>query len=312
MDNYQRFVNSISKSSGLSVSEIEDKVKAKQDKISGLISNEGAAQIVAAELGISFEDEKLKLEDLSPGMRRVNTLGKVITLSPVRTFVRNNQESKVANLVIADETSNIKVVLWDSHHIELIETGKIIEGVVVEISNANLRDNEIHLGSFSEFKISNEVLENVKTERVLKEKNIVDLQNFDNISLRAFIVQTSELRFFNVCPECKKKVLIEGENFSCQEHGKVIPEKRALMNLTLDDGTETIRTTVFHEKLSEFGVNPQEEEAVYNQQKQDLLGKEMIFLGGIRMNKFFNNLEMVVDSFQEVNIDELLVNLEKA
>ena len=65
MENYEGFINSISKSSGLEKQEIEKRVNAKQEKISGLISTEGAAQIVAAELGINLDDEKFKIEELS-------------------------------------------------------------------------------------------------------------------------------------------------------------------------------------------------------------------------------------------------------
>jgi len=54
--------------------------------LAGLISQEGAAQIVAAELGINFDNEKLKINELLPGMRKVNVVGKVINLFPVRTF----------------------------------------------------------------------------------------------------------------------------------------------------------------------------------------------------------------------------------
>ena len=312
MDNYERLLNSIIKSSGLEKSEIERRVTAKQEKISGLISKEGAAQIVAAELGINFDDEKLKIGDLSHGMKRVNTMGKIINLFPVRTFVRNGQESKVANLVIADETSNIKVVLWDSNHISLIETKKIMEGSVVEIANANLRESEMHLGSFSELKLSKEILNDVKTERVLKEKNIIDFRNSDNINVRAFIVQASDLRFFNVCSECKRKVIIDGENFTCQSHGKVAPEKRALINVVLDDGTETIRAVLFHEKISDLGINQLDDFETVSKQKQEIIGKEMIFSGSVRLNNFSNSLEMVIDGFKEIVIDDLLVNLEKS
>tara|TARA_Y100000310_G_C20702899_1_gene831661 strand:- start:10957 stop:11895 length:939 start_codon:yes stop_codon:yes gene_type:complete len=312
MDNYERLLNSIIKSSGLEKSEIERRVTAKQEKISGLISKEGAAQIVAAELGINFDDEKLKIGDLSHGMKRVNTMGKIINLFPVRTFVRNGQESKVANLVIADETSNIKVVLWDSNHISLIETKKIMEGSVIEIANANLRESEMHLGSFSELKLSKEILNDVKTERVLKEKNIIDFRNSDNINVRAFIVQASDLRFFNVCSECKRKVIIDGENFTCQSHGKVAPEKRALINVVLDDGTETIRAVLFHEKISDLGINQLDDFETVSKQKQEIIGKEMIFSGSVRLNNFSNSLEMVIDGFKEIVIDDLLVNLEKS
>ena len=142
--NYKKLVSIISKTSGLNLEEIEEKVIAKRDRISGLISKEGAAQIIAAELGISFDNEKLKIDDLLPGMKKVNLIGKVIYISPVRTFTRKDQEGKVVNLTIADETSNIRVVLWDTNHIGLIETGEISNESVVEIINASMLDNALH------------------------------------------------------------------------------------------------------------------------------------------------------------------------
>jgi len=307
--NYEKLVEKISRSSGLDKEEIGRRVTMKQEKISGLISKEGAAQIIAAELGISLDSEKSKISELASGMKRVNVVGKVINLFPVRTFTRNGQESKVANLVMADETSNIKVVLWDMNHIELIETGKVAEGSVIEIINASVRGNEIHLGSFSELKLSDEILEDVKTEKIFKEKNIDDFEISDNVQTRAFIVQAFEPKFFNVCPDCKRKVINEGENFVCEEHEKVVPEKRALMNIVLDDGTETMRTVLFHEKLGDL-INIEGEE-FSEEKKQEILGKEMVFSGSVRMNKFFNNLEFIVEDLKEINVDDLVLSLEK-
>jgi ssDNA-binding replication factor A large subunit len=71
-------IEKISKLSNISKEEIERKIEAKRAKLSGLISREGAAQVIAAELGISFDNEKLKIEELLSGMRKVNTFGKVI------------------------------------------------------------------------------------------------------------------------------------------------------------------------------------------------------------------------------------------
>ena len=310
-ENYEKILGKIAKFAGLEKDEIERKVEAKRAKLAGLISKEGAAQVVAAELGISFDNEKLKIDELLPGMRKVNGVGKVINLFPVRTFTtKKGEEGKVANLIIADETSNIKMVLWDTNHIELIEKGKIVEGSVIEISNASMRDNEIHLGSFSEFKLSNEVLENVKTEKVVKEKKIFDFRVGDSSKVRAFIVQAFEPKFFNVCSECKKKVIPEGENFVCNEHGKVAPEKRALINIVLDDGTESIRSVIFHENISKLGITELENPERLTNQKEDLLGKEMIFSGNIRNNKFFNNSEFIIDGVEEINLDELVKELE--
>jgi ssDNA-binding replication factor A large subunit len=310
MGNYERILERIAKASGLGREEIEKKIEVKRAKLSGLISKEGAAQVIAAELGINFESEKLRIDELLPGMRNVNITGKIIRLFPVRTFVRNGRELKVTNFILADETSNIRIVLWDVNHIGLLEKKEIGEGSVVEILNGNVRGNEIHLGSFSELKLSNEILEDVKEEPVFKEKKIVDFKISDNVKTRAFVVQAFEPRFFEVCPECKKKITLQGEGFFCQEHGKVVPEKRALINLVIDDGTENIRTVLFNEPLKGLGISVDNMEK-FSEQKQELLGKEMLFSGNIRNNRFFNNLEFIVDSVQEIDVEELIGAMEK-
>lgn len=310
--NYEKLLERIARSAGLMKEDVEKIVEAKREKLSGLISKEGAAQVVASELGVSFEGEKLMIDELLPGMRNVNLVGKVINLTPVRTFkTKGGEESKVTNLWIADETSNIRAVLWDTNHIGLIEKGEVKEGSVVEISNGSMRDSELHLGSFSEFKLSKEEMDDVKTEKIVREKNIIDFKKGENTSSRAFVVQIFEPKFFNVCPECKRKVVQEGDVFSCGQHSKVIPEKRALVNLVLDDGTESIRSVIFHEKIPSLGLTDLENSDLLTQQKQNLLGKEMLFAGNVRNNAFFNTPEFIIDDVKELNLDEVIQSLEK-
>jgi ssDNA-binding replication factor A large subunit len=310
--NYERIVEKISKASGLEKEEIERKIEAKSAKLSGLISKEGAAQVIASELGISFENERLKINELLLGMRKVNTIGKVINLFPVRTFTtKKGEESKVVNFWIADETSNVKVVLWDTNHIGMIESGKIAVGTTVEISNGSMRDNELHLGSFSDIKLSAESLGEVKTEKVFKEKHIIDFKVGENTSVRAFILQLFEPRFFYVCPECSKKAVQEGESFSCAKHGKVIPEKRAVSSLVVDDGTDSIRAVLFHEALLKLGFSQLEDLSRFAEEKENFLGKEMIFTGNIRNNAFFNTSEFVVEDVREADPDAVIAELEK-
>jgi len=310
--NYDVLLKKIAKSSGVEKEELERRVEAKRAKLSGLISKEGAAQVIAAELGISFDNEVLKINELLPGMRKVNVIGKIIHLFPVRSFkTKKGDEGKVSNFIIADDTSNIKVVLWDTNHISFIENETIKKDSVVEIANATMRDNEIHLGSFSEFKLSLEKIEDVITEKIVKEKNIVDFRVSDSVKSRAFIVQTFEPRFFNVCPECKKKVVSGEEGFICVEHKKVVPEKRALINIVLDDGTESTRAVAFHEVLNKLGLTELENIEMLINQREDLLGKEMNFSGNVRMNKFFNNPEFIIDDISEVDLDGIISALEK-
>jgi ssDNA-binding replication factor A large subunit len=313
-ENYERILQRISSASGMEKEEIERRVEAKRAKLSGLISKEGAAQVIAAELGINFEGERLKINELLSGMRKVNVVGKVINLFPVRTFVRNGKENKVANFVLADETSNIKVVLWNVNHIGLIETNEIIEGKIVEISGGSMRENEIHLGSFSELKLSKENIGEVKTEKILPEKTIANFKQNDNVSMRGFVVQIFDPKFFNVCPECKKKVILEGDGteYRCSgEHGKIIPEKRALLNIVIDDGTETIRSVLFGEALKKIGLTELENLRILAEQKQEILGKEFLFFGNVRNNAYFHTLELITDDLKEVNANELLAELEK-
>ncbi len=315
-DNYERIVEKISKRSGLGKDEIEAKIKAKRSKLSGLISKEGAAQVVASELGISFEGENLKIDELLPGMRNVNVVGKVIRISPVRTFkTKNGEESKVVNLWIADDSSNVRSVLWDTNHVSLVEKGEIKEGVVVEINNGAMRDNEIHLGNFSDIKVSDETFkeDELVTEKVFHKKKISDLKKGESASTRAFVVQAFGPRYFSVCPECGKKVESEGQDFVCKTHGKVIPKKKAVMTLVLDDGTDSIRAVMFHESLRGFGIEESEIEnqEILSNKKEDLLGKEMIFSGNVRINNFFNNPEIIVEDAREVNVDEVIKELEK-
>jgi replication factor A1 len=303
--NYDKILEKIAKASGFSKAEIERRIEAKRAKLSGLISQEGAAQVVAAELGVNFENEKLKIEELLPGMRKVNVTGKVIKLFPVRAFkTQKNGEGKVCNLILADETSNIKVVLWDTNHISLIETMELKEDTVIEITNASMRDNEMHLGSFSGLKISDEIIDSVKTEKISHEKTISEFKLGDSPVVRAFIVQSFEPRFFEVNRETGKKITEE------EKSAGVESEKRALINIVLDDGTATIRAVLFHETLKEIGLKELDdlEKTIY--QREDLLGKEFIFSGNVRRNNFFNNEEFIVDGVKPVNLDELIINLE--
>ena len=310
--NYERILDKISRVSGLGKEEIERRVEEKRTKLSGLISKEGAAQVIASELGISFENEKLKINELLPGMRKVNTLGKIINLSPVRSFTtKRGEESKVVNFWIADETANIKVVLWDTNLISLIEAGKIGQGSNVEIANGTMRDSELHLGSFSEIKPSEEVLENVKTEKVFRKKSISDFRTGESTSVRAFILQAFEPRFFTVCPECGKKAVQEGENYTCQQHGKVMPEKRAVSTIVLDDGTDSIRAVLFHEALMKLGFSQVEDQGIFAQEKEKMLGKEMLFTGNVRNNSFFNTPELMVEDVKEAAPEEIIAELEK-
>ena len=311
MQDYSQLVERISRASNLSKEEIERKIEAKRAKLSGLISKEGAAQIIAAELGISFEKEKVKINEILTGMKRVNLTGKIIRMFSVRSFEKSGKSGKVANFVIADETGNTRVVLCDTNHISLIETNQIKEGDVIEIANGSIRNNEIHLTGFSEIKKSLETIDNVKMEKSYGEKKLVDAKPGESIKTRAFIVQAFEPRFFEVCPECNKKLLQDVAGSRCEQHGKVLPSRRALLNIVLDDGTETMRTVLFSSQLADLGLSQEDLEKEFLVKRSEMLGRESFFSGNIRQNKLFGNSELIVDSIENIEVEKLIEILEK-
>ena len=313
MKNYDLLIDRIAKSAGLERDEVIRKVEAKKAKLSGLISREGAAQIIAAELGISFEDQDLKVSELMAGLRKVNIIGKVMRLFPVREFEKNDRKGKVANFVLADETGSTRVVLWDVNHIELIENESIKVGDVVEIRNGSTKGSEIHLSSFGELKKSDVVLDNIKDAPVASEESLDKVSQGMIIKIRGVVVQIFQPRFYSVCPVCNKKGMMDGDVFKCIEHGVVEKKDKAVLNFVLDDGTESIRVVMFSDQIA--SLIPEDD--LKNEEKalsfrNDFLGTEVCLNGRVNRNQLFNNLEIVVSSIEKVDVENLIKELNKA
>jgi replication factor A1 len=311
MQNYDLLLERISKASGLAKEEVERKIEAKKAKLSGLISKEGAAQIIAAELGISFEDSDLKISELMPGMKRVNIVGKIINLFPVREYEKNGRSGKVANFIIADETGNTKVVLWDVNHIAMIEDERLKKGDVVEIKNGSTREREVHLSGFSELKKSAQVIDSVQTDAAVVERSLEEVRQGQNVKVRGVVVQIFQPRFYSVCPECNKKAVSEGETFRCMEHGIIKPKDKAILNFVIDDGTETMRVVMFSDQINLLVPEEDLKDPLkITAFKDDFLGTEVYVSGSVKRNQLFNNLEVVVSGVEKVNVDKLVGELE--
>ena len=307
--NYDQILKMISEGSNLPIEEIGRRIEAKRAKLSGLISKEGAAQIVASELGISFDRQKMKISNLLSGMRRINITGKIIHVNRIVEYNKNGRSGKIASFQIADETGNIRVVLWDINHIKLFETSEIKEGDSVEISNADIRNGELHLSSFADIKLSSAVFNEVQTKQVVQHKTLDKVQMNDNLSVRAFIVQIFGPTFYLVCPECNKKV---SETGTCETHGKVLPKKNAILTLIIDDGTNNMRAVLFSEQIKKM-VNSDElpTSDSFMEKRNEFIGKEIILEGNVRKNKLSENLEIFVNSTSDIDLDQLISELEK-
>ncbi len=314
--NYNKLVERISRETGLDISEINRRVDAKRAKLSDLISPEGAAQVVAVELGINFDKPEVKINEILTGMRKITIKGKIIKQFPVRTFKTKHDESKVTSFVLADETGNVRCVLWDIGHIKLIEDGTIKEGSAVELKNASVREPgqdviEVHLGSYGEIKPIELRLDNIITKQEINSTTIDKLIENREIKIRGVIVQMFEPRFFYVCPECNRKVISENGQSICGKHGSVIPKERMVISAVIDDGTGNIRASLFSESAEKLigEMSEAKNKDGFISKKQDILGSEYIFSGKAKKNMMYNNLDFVVEELEEANPDEIISEL---
>ncbi len=323
---FSEIVRKTIEKTNISEEELNTKIKDKMSQLSGLISKEGAAHIVANELGVRLFEEfsgKLQIQNILAGIRDVETTGKVQQIYNITEFQRRDgSKGKVANIIIADSTGSIRIVLWGSQTDSLKE---LKEGDVVKIIAGYVRENnnrvEIHLNERSKLIINpeGETIGNVK-QYISKRKKIEELEENDSdVELLGTIVQIFELRFFEVCPTCNKRIRPKGEGFFCEEHNMIVPNYSYVLNLVMDDGSETIRTCFFkkqtenllemnEEQILGYKNNPERFEDI----KNNLVGTTIKVVGRVNKNEMFDRLEFIVRLvFSKPDLGEELERLKK-
>ena len=169
---YEKLTEIIVEQSNLSKEQFEEKVKGKLDQLSGLISKEGAAHIIANELGINLLQTEglIKTNDLLAGMKNIDIAGKIIRKYDIREFSNEKRSGKVGRVLIGDETGTTMIVMWNDKADLLKELN---EEDIIKVKNANVRENngytEVHMGESSEIDKNPEGIE-IETIRKQQEK----------------------------------------------------------------------------------------------------------------------------------------------
>jgi len=313
----------IIQSGKLTSEQLTAKIKSKINELSGLISEEGAAHIIANELGVELarQQEELKVKEIYAGMRDVSTMGKVVRKFDVREFAKGESTGKVASLILGDETGTIRVVLWN----EQVDTLRSIQdGDILKVKHGYVRENnnnkEIHLGEKGEI-VRNPAgasILSVRQTATHERKKIQELEPGNQAEVLGTIVQVFDPRFWQVCPRCNKKVLQSEGLFTCTEHGEVAAGLSYVLNLILDDGTGTIRGVFWKNQVNH--LLGKEEEAMtifrdnpnlFEETKNDLLGEQVKVLGSVKKNEMFDRLELSVQMVEKANPEEEAKRLEK-
>src|SRR3989338_8733404 len=325
---YDEIIERIKKEKGLSDIEIKGKIDKKLSDLAGLISKEGAAHIVANELGIKLFDkammEKVKIKDLLIGMRKVGINGKVTSVFSVNSFIKDGKERKVGSFMAGDETGRVRIVVWDEKHIKEMEEGNIKEDVIVKVENAYVKENngfkEIHLNGNSILSVNPEVIKiekvsDVKAANIFRKKINELKEKETNVSLIGTLVQLFQPRFFEVCSECGKKALLENGSYNCEQHGIVSVKSVPVLNFVMDDGSGVIRTVAFRDnacrilKMDEEKVLELKDNAKFEEHKLNIEGNQYVVDGRTSKNQMFERVEFVANNVKEVTPEILMQEL---
>jgi ssDNA-binding replication factor A large subunit len=316
----EEILSELEKNTKYSREQLYEKIKAKQEELSGLVSMEGAGHLVARDLGVNLlmpEKRVLKINNIVKGMKNVSIKARVIQISDMREFERKDKnKGKVCNLILTDGTGEIRLTLWDKQA-SIIEEGKIKEGDVIEVKNVFSKENifggvELGLSRLSRIeKIEDDqsIPNRVVGTRV-KRISIKDAKEGD-FEIKGSLVQIFNVNpLFQTCPQCRTKVEKTKKGYKCPEHGAIEPENNMIISGIVDDGTDSIRTVFFREQAKAItGLEPSvflsmSQDEAMNLIRQNVLGNEIIIRGRIQKNKIFDNLEMIVNDVKELNIED--------
>lgn len=307
--------------------DLEIRIKDKINELSGLISEEGAAHIIANELGIELISQSqgpLKIKEIYAGMRNVSAVGKVLRKFEPREFSKNDKKGRVCSCVLGDETGTIRVVFWNDQ-VSLLD--KVQEDDVLQIKAGYVKENnggrELHLGERSEIAINpaGVSVNNVRQgTAAYVRKTIAELKEGDEgAEILGTIIQVFDPRYFTVCSQCNKRVTEQDGTAQCADHGIVQPIFSYVMNLVVDDGSGNIRGVFWKNQTNQLLQKSEQEMNLYRENqagfedvKTDLLGEQIKMTGRIKKNEMFDRLEFNVQLVEKAKPEEELARLEKA
>lgn len=308
----------IKEKTGIAEAELMTKIDAKCVALAGLISKEGAAHIIANELGVKLFENNGKIRDLLPGMRNAEVLGRITQIYEVREFQRaDGSAGKVGSFLIGDDTGVVRIVCWGTQTDVLKQ---LSVGAPLKISGGMVRENqrgykEIHLNEASKINLNPQ--EAIPEVKKAQRKTLKELQeNDEQVEVMGTVVQVFDPKFFETCPQCGTRLKeVEGQ-WVCDQHSAVMPDYSYLVNVFLDDGTENLRVVLFRnqaerllgktkEQMVGYRVNPESFEPL----KTELLGEQFRFIGRAKKNTFFDRLEFIANQVYKAAPEEELARI---
>ncbi|MBZ2164994.1 OB-fold nucleic acid binding domain-containing protein [Methanobacterium spitsbergense] len=148
---------------------------------------------------LSEANEAHKISELETGRDNISITGRVMHISHVKKFTsKKGREGKLANMILSDDTGEIRVVLW-TENIKFLK--KISEGDVIKINNAEVkqgfREDELHMKLDSTIQKLDEKDFETFPKYDDKITNIEDIKGDMQVNVVARILRIPKIRTFN-------------------------------------------------------------------------------------------------------------------
>ncbi|MHA2393847.1 MAG: hypothetical protein ACXAEX_18075, partial [Promethearchaeota archaeon] len=269
--------------------------------------------------------------------------GKVTSIDNLKTIEsKSGEQIPLLGFVVSDETDWVRVTLWRELAEEFsnklsINQGLVLKNVIVRFNNFSQR-NEVSTINDSTLELAELEIKNPKTMDITRSrqeesfsgnyKKIDTINNPGIVEIKGFIAkELNNITIYEACTKCSRKT----ENCNCDS--KQETEYRMILNLIIDDGVGTIRTTLVGEKAEKFiGVKTEQliqiketpdfigvktEQLIQIKETPDfekfmekisseILGKDIIIKGRAKFSDYSNSYEISVYDFKYQSIDEEL------
>jgi replication factor A1 len=262
----------------MTIEEITIAIERKKAASGGFLTDEAAARLAAAELGVEIKLKKsiprVYISQLVSGLADVSIYGRVLLINLPKVFPRPNGNGQVARLLIADRTGTIKVVLWDdkakfSEKTQLGQIVKFSHGYVRCSRNGEL---ELHIG-----------------ERSQMEGDPIDTKEEDFPYIQDFLERISELR------KVRRKTNVRGivqTMFPLSTFQRKDGTQGKVLRIMLKDETGQI-PVVFWDAKAEKMIKAKEGMVV------------LLMNGNMKRNRRDNLLELHIGDLSAVEIIEM-------
>ena len=265
------------------------------------------------------------IADLTTGMWDVDIEGKVVTLYDVNTFTsRDGSEGRVRNIIIADESGKTRVTFWND---DVDKIDELEEEHIIRIRHGYVKEGyrggvEFHVGRKAEIdinpkgsKLKKLDVSQISTQPIVKASRMLIEEIDDNmegksVEVCGIVVNLSQSMppIYQACPSCSKKLEEVDGGYECKTCNEVKkPEPKMLYKITLDDGSGSIRVTLFGkvgeellqmtaEEANEMIKKTGKSDQPYIENGDKVVGRYIAVYG--RVKKFRDSFDLSASGFE--------------